>query len=180
MVARTCCQSQWHQPWWKTFDYKLDWPEIPMYEEVDRQTIEAWMKEKTQQKKAAQKEMDSGTGGIQGQSRHMHKEANKIMYLICTAVVVIWSALVKQFVCEVLGPSSRPKLAEGPSPSSSPMQLHMNKKNISCRCSHGACCNTFHAGVSAGPYMAISHVWLCSMCVCMVMHWCFTCCIVLP
>ena len=129
---------------------------------------------------AEEEEEEDEEEGIQGQNRHMHKEANEIMYIICTAVVVIWSALVKQFVCEVLGPSSRPKMAEGPSPSSSPMQLHMNKKNISCRCSHGACCSTFHAGVSAGPYMAISHVWLCSMCVCMVMHWCFTCCIVLP
>lgn len=79
-----------------------------MYEEVDRQTIEAWMKEKTQQKKAieawedmedAEEEDDAqkkaieaweeDTGGIQGQSRHMHKEANEIMYIICTAVVVI-------------------------------------------------------------------------------------------
>ena len=54
------------------------------WKKMDEASMDTWMK----QKKAIEA-WEEDTGGIQGQSRHMHKEANEIMYIICTAVVVI-------------------------------------------------------------------------------------------
>ena len=60
------------QPWFTKFPFEKPWPEIPLYENLERSTVEEWMKEKTEEKT---EEKQAREVGEHGQNRYCSTRA---------------------------------------------------------------------------------------------------------